>query len=189
MTARGLSKNLIVKEAMGIAEKDGATAVTMATLAKRLAIKPPSLYNHFKSLDEIKKAVAIAALYEFLHWLEEKMVSNVSGKEAIHALSKAYVAFAQEHPGKYDCSFLAPNPLDQEVQTAGEGIVQLTMKTLSDFPLDDVEKVHIVRGLRSLLHGLVDLDRKGGFQLSVNLEESREVIVETYVRGLEKFDL
>ncbi|WP_053216101.1 TetR/AcrR family transcriptional regulator [Guptibacillus hwajinpoensis] len=188
MTARGLSKDLIIKEAMGIAEKDGATAVTMATLARRLAIKPPSLYNHFKSLDEIKKAVAIAALNEFLHWLEESMVSNVSGKEAIHALSKAYVSFAQEHPGKYDCSFLAPNPLDQEVQTAGEGIVQLTMKTLSDFALDEVEKVHMVRGLRSLLHGLVDLERRSGFQLSVNLEESRKVVVETYVSGLEKFD-
>lgn len=173
---------------MGIAEKDGATAVTMATLARRLAIKPPSLYNHFKSLDEIKKAVAITALNEFLHWLEESMVNNVSGKEAIHALSKAYVSFAQEHPGKYDCSFLAPNPLDQEVQTAGEGIVQLTMKTLSDFALDEVEKVHMVRGLRSLLHGLVDLERRSGFQLSVNLEESRKVVVETYVSGLEKFD-
>ncbi|MGB7998642.1 MAG: TetR-like C-terminal domain-containing protein, partial [Anaerobacillus sp.] len=50
--------------------------------------------------------------------------------------------------------------------------------------LKEVDQVHLVRGLRSILHGMVDLHQKNGFQLSVSLEESLKVIVETYILGI-----
>jgi hypothetical protein len=60
----------------------------------------------------------------------------------------------------------------------------LIKEALSVYPFNEEEMIHTVRGLRSLLHGLVDLKRKGGFNLQVDIKELQEMILKTFIKGL-----
>jgi AcrR family transcriptional regulator len=180
----GLNQEIITNKALEIADREGMEAVTMATLAKELTIKPPSLYNHFKGLTEIKQALAIKALKLFYQHLKTASLHTTEGSETIQAIGKAYIEFATQHPGLYEAVLTAADPSSKNVQIAEEAIVDLTKEALSVYPLNEKEMIHSVRGLRSILHGLVELKRKGGFKLQVDLEESQEVILEIFIRGL-----
>jgi hypothetical protein len=46
------------------------------------------------------------------------------------------------------------------------------------------DRLHAVRGLRSLVHGFVSIEADGGFGLALDTDESFSRAVETYVAGL-----
>ncbi|MGG1687248.1 TetR/AcrR family transcriptional regulator [Pseudalkalibacillus sp. NRS-1564] len=179
-----ITKDIVIQEALDIAERESYSKVTMATIARRLSIKSPSLYNHFDGLNDIKNGMAVSALNQFFNWLSEKTEHQTEGRESILALTEAYITFALQHPGLYEATLMAANPLQSDVQEAGEAIVTLTMEAFEPYHLSEMERIHIVRGLRSFLHGMVDLYRKGSFQRPIALEESYRIIVETYLSGL-----
>lgn len=54
-------KEEIIKSALFLASKNGLSNITMSQIAKAVGIQKPSLYNHFKSKEEL-----IDAMYNFL---------------------------------------------------------------------------------------------------------------------------
>lgn len=54
-------KEEIILAALEIASQNGLSGVSMSGIAEKLGIKKPSLYNHFKSKEEI-----ISAMYQYL---------------------------------------------------------------------------------------------------------------------------
>ena len=63
-------KEEIILAALELASRNGLKSISMAQIAEKIGIKAPSLYNHFKSKDEIVKA-----MYSFLR---EKAQQNHS---------------------------------------------------------------------------------------------------------------
>ncbi|MCM3224204.1 TetR/AcrR family transcriptional regulator [Terribacillus saccharophilus] len=170
-----LSKAMIIDTALSLAEQQGYEAVTMANIARSLTIKPPSLYNHFKNLDEIKYAMAEAVQKQ----LYEALKDTEKDAQPLLSLAKAYVHFGSSHPGLYASS------LPGGTGEVSEKLVKLIADGLTAFSLDETEKIHAIRGFRSMLHGFIDLNKHAGFKLDVNLEKSLEQMVGIYVRGLQ----
>ena len=50
-------KEEIIYATLELASKNGLKSVSMSQIAKMIGIKAPSLYNHFKSKDEIINAM------------------------------------------------------------------------------------------------------------------------------------
>ena len=65
-------KEEIILAALELASANGLKSITMAQIAEKVGIKAPSLYNHFKSKDEIVKA-----MYSFLR--EKAQQNRTSG--------------------------------------------------------------------------------------------------------------
>ena len=65
-------KEEIILAALELASGNGLKSVSMAQIAEKVGIKAPSLYNHFKSKDEIVKA-----MYSFLR--EKAQQNRTSG--------------------------------------------------------------------------------------------------------------
>ena len=71
MSRKNLTKEIIVNEAISLINQDGYAKFTLQALSRHLDIKAPSLYNHFKNLDEINvevfkklvKALCAASVY------------------------------------------------------------------------------------------------------------------------------
>lgn len=63
-------KEEIILVTLELAATNGLSNVSMAQIAEKMGIRKPSLYNHFKSKDEI-----IAAMY---HYLREKSKEQLS---------------------------------------------------------------------------------------------------------------
>ncbi len=181
----GLDISTIVEAAGEIADLHGMQEVTLANLAKKLGIRPPSLYNHFDGLPGLRKRLAIHGL-DRLHEVMAEAAIGVSGTEAVLAVSQAYVNFARKHPGIYEATLVAPYPEDVDVQQAGAKIVDLSVRVLNACHLEGEWALHAVRGLRSILHGFSALEQKGGFKMTLDLDESLAIIIKAFLAGMEE---
>ncbi|MBM7662360.1 AcrR family transcriptional regulator [Bacillus mesophilus] len=179
----GLDKVTIIEVAVELANNEGMEAVTLATLAKRLNIRTPSLYNHIEGLDDLRNKLALIGMNRLFHGLKAA-IGNKTGDEAVHAMSIGYVQFSRQNPGLYELTLAAPNPENIEIQQAGKSIVELTIEVLQEYKLERENAIHAVRGLRSLLHGFASLEQKQAFGLPVNLDKSLHLLVNTFLAGL-----
>lgn len=179
----GLELTYILEAAGELADHNGMQEVTLVNLAKKLNIRPPSLYNHFDGLPGLRKMLAIYGIEKLYEELADAAI-GVSGADAVLSLSRAYVNFARQHPGIYEATLMAPDPEDTEVQQAGAKIVDLTVRVLHSFELEGDRALHAVRGLRSILHGFASLEQKGGFKMALDLDESLLMVIRAFLNGL-----
>jgi AcrR family transcriptional regulator len=180
----GLELTTILDAAGEIADQLGINEVTLANLAKKLGIRPPSLYNHFDGLPGLRKKLAIHGINQLYEEIANAAIGE-TGTRAVLAMSKAYVNFARNHPGIYEATLLAPDPGDEEVQKAGAKIVDLSIRVLKIYHLKGERALHTVRGLRSILHGFSALEQKGGFKMNLDLDESLTIIIQGFLKGME----
>ena len=178
-----LDLETVIETAADIADQFGVQEVTLANLAKRLNIRPPSLYNHVDGLPGLRKELAILGLNKLYAELSATAV-GLTGEKAIIQLSKTYINFARKHPGLYEATLLAPDPKDQDVQASGGKIVDLTINVLREYDLEGDSALHAVRGLRSILHGFSSLEQKGGLELALDLDVSLRLIIKAFLAGI-----
>jgi AcrR family transcriptional regulator len=183
VSRRGLDPERVVAAAAGVADAEGLGAVTVARVAAELGIRAPSVYNHVDGLPGLLAGIAAAALRDLAARLREAAVGR-GGPEALVAVARAYRAFAREHPGRYAAVQRAPTTGDPAHEAAAEAVVGVLTGILRAWELQGADAVHAVRGLRSSLHGFVDLERAGGFALDVDLDESFERLVRGFAVGL-----
>ncbi|MCT2537491.1 WHG domain-containing protein [Aquibacillus koreensis] len=181
----GLSKQKVLEAAINIADDEGIEKVTMATIAKKLNIKPPSLYNHISSLSALKTEMALVGIQQLYSSMKANM-EGISGDERVIALSKGYLNFARNHPGLYESTLAAPNAQDKEIYEAANKIVQLAVQTIKHYNFTKEEELHVVRGLRSLLHGFSSLEKANGFGIPIKLNHSFDYIMTTYLKGMKR---
>lgn len=181
-----LDLNTILDTAADMADSNGIDAVTLAELAKKLGIKTPSLYNHFNGMNGLRLHLAVYGI-EKLYELLVKSTIGKSGDEAIHKLAEEYVSFVRKRPGLYDAIILVPDPRDSELQKSGDKIVDLVTRVLSAYNLEYENEIHLVRGLRSLLHGFASLEQKGGFGIPLSTDKSLSIMIDTFISGIHTF--
>ncbi|WP_079913518.1 TetR/AcrR family transcriptional regulator [Paenibacillus sp. 32352] len=180
----GLDLSTILQAAAEMADSQGLDEITLASLAQRLDIKSPSLYNHVNGLPGLRKKLAVYGLEQLLDCMTHAAVGR-SGAAAVHAISEAYISFARSHPGLYDATLRAPEPADMEIQKVGGNIVDLAVRVLHAYDLQGDAAIHAVRGLRSLLHGFASLEQRGGFGLPLDLDVSFRLLIDTFLAGIE----
>ncbi|WP_407270932.1 TetR/AcrR family transcriptional regulator [Radiobacillus sp. PE A8.2] len=179
----GLTADMIVQVAIDIANKEGTHAVTIASVAKQLNVRPPSLYNHISGLTELHRSMTLKGLIQ-LHDTLVNATKDHQREAAITALTKGYMSFARKHKGLYEATLDAPKEKDLEITQASEKIVALVLQTLAYLELNEENALHAVRGLRSILHGFASLEQHGGFGIPLDIDESINYTIQTLLRGL-----
>ncbi|MFE3890319.1 TetR/AcrR family transcriptional regulator [Priestia sp. YIM B13446] len=184
---QGLDFKKVIQTGENLANREGFYAVTIASLAKELNVRPPSLYNHIKGLEELRKELALSGLQQLYHLLKSA-VEHASAEDAVYRLSKAYVSFVRKSPGIYEATAtVAPRIQDEEVQKASDNIVFLVLDVLKPYHLPENEALHAVRSLRSILHGFSYLEQKGGFGMSLSTDETLDFLIRTFALGLHRY--
>ncbi|WP_138494786.1 TetR/AcrR family transcriptional regulator [Paenibacillus pinistramenti] len=181
MPRAGLDENFVLQAAAELADTLGADGVTLAVLAKRLNIRPPSLYNHIQGLPDLRRKLAVYGVDLLYREMKQALESGVSKPEKLQALVEAYLSFAERHPGLYE---LTQRSLGPEVRSAGEPIVQLMLEQLKQMGIYGRSAIHAVRGLRSILHGFVSLSKEEGFGLPYAWKESLDYTLRAFLKGL-----
>src|SRR5258708_1636612 len=93
----GLTRVAVVAAAAAIADREGVEALTLARLAAELQIKPPSLFNHVRGLQALRRELKLLALRELCDALTVASVGK-SRASGIRALAGAYRDFVRKHP-------------------------------------------------------------------------------------------
>lgn len=176
-----INLNTILQAATEIVDMSGVEELTLTSLAQKLEIRSPSLYNHFDGLHGLRRLLSIYGLEQLLTVLMHSAVGR-SGDEAIREMARAYVSFTRSHPGLYEITFLAQQ--DPEMMKVGQEIVDLAIQVLKAYQLENSDVIHMARAFRSILHGFASLEQKGGFGLPLDLDASLEQMIDTFLAGL-----
>jgi AcrR family transcriptional regulator len=179
----GLELQDILQKAAELADEKGIESVTLASVAKALNIRPPSLYNHVDGLKGLRNKLAVYGLNQLYDALTEATIGR-AGDDAVHSLGSAYITFARSHPGLYEFSLHAPDPEEAELREVSKKILSLILMVLREYDLDEEASLHVVRGLRSIIHGFASLLEKEGFKLSLDVDTSFHLLLDTYLAGI-----
>jgi len=183
MPRAGLSRALLVDRAARLADERGWDQLTLAAVADSFGVRLPSLYKHVGSLAELRRDVSVLGARELSDALMASAVGR-SGVPALQAMAGAYRRFAEQHPGRYAASVVAPAPGDAEHAQVGGRIIGVLAAVLAEFGLGGDDTIHAIRALRALLHGFVALEAAGGFAMPQDLDESYRRMVDGFAGSL-----
>lgn len=174
----GISLGDIVEAAAEIADRDGLAAASLSAVAAELAIKTPSLYNHVAGLPGLRRQLALHAAGELGDVIAEAAAGH-EPREAIRSAGIAYREWATEHSGLYESLLPAASPTDDpELYEAMAVPVRTLLAEFEQFGFTADQAIHLIRGLRAMLHGFVDLERQAGFGMPVDLDVSFNVALD-----------
>ncbi|MCZ8344014.1 MAG: TetR-like C-terminal domain-containing protein [Leptospira sp.] len=171
-----VTRDLIVSKALNLVKEEGLSSLTLANVAKKLKIRTPSLYNHIQDLETLKFEIRKESLQLFLEYLQISQQSNGSKKNKIQTVISAYRSFAKEFPHLYELT-LPSTEMDPVLKPIGDSILDLVSQSLGVAKLDE-SSIHKIRILRSVLHGFIDLELRGGFGKSESVEESFLILID-----------
>ena len=186
MFHKGLNQQIVVEEAGKMIEEMGNEKFSMRLLADRLGVKTASLYTHVGSMEELYTQVGLEALKK----QQEYQMEAISGKdrdEAVESLALAYRRFGKEHRELYRFIMSMPEGFAKTLQTAASVIVEPSMKVLSAYNIDEMQRMHWQRVLRGMMHGFISHEENGYFShYPVDIEESYHLAIECILDGLHK---
>jgi AcrR family transcriptional regulator len=81
------------------------SAITLRGVARQAGVTAPSIYSHFENLDAVMAAVVTLAFDRLHSFLEDAKATRHDAVARLHALCRAYVAFAVESPRLYSLLF------------------------------------------------------------------------------------
>lgn len=185
MSAKGLTKEMIVAEAVSCIESTGQPTVSLHELARRLGVKPPSLYNHIKNTKELQHEVFRYAIDRFVE-NQEAATQGKEKDEAMRAFARAYYAFATENRGLYRLIMSIPSEKDDRAKELALPLLKTVVNIFTHYGLKEEAIAHWQRVFRAILHGFISQEDSGYFYYydEVDLQTSREIAVQCFLDGL-----
>lgn len=180
----GLTQDRVIEEAERIADEIGLSRLTLAAVADRFGVRQPSLYKHIEGMDGLQRSISIRAKHELANVLARAAVGRERGN-AITAISHAYRAWAQQHPGRYAAVQRPPAPDDSDDLAASEAAMHILVDVLTAYRLRDEDAIDAIRALRSTLHGFITLEAAGSFALPADIDRSFQRLVQGLITALE----
>lgn len=183
MGRSGLSPEVIVTEAATLVDASGLDRLTLAAVAARFGVAPPSLYKHVDGLGHLRHLLSVRVAREVGESLR-RAATGKSGSDALSAVAHAYRRYARAHPGCYDTLLRAPTPDEADLTAAAQEILSVLLDIIAGYGIDGDEAIDAARYVRSALHGFVSLELVGGFGLPRSLDRSFDQLVSATDRAL-----
>jgi AcrR family transcriptional regulator len=158
---RAQRHQLIIRTARELAEAEGWEAVTTRRLAERVEYSQPVLYSHFAGKEAILRAVAVEGFGELADRLRRARLSSPEPPHALHAVCRAYLEFAADHPALYQAMFTLPTEVKfAHAETPAQLRAGFT-EFVNCFRPDDPRRELLAEVTWSALHGLAALTGSG----------------------------
>jgi AcrR family transcriptional regulator len=168
----GLSTPDVVAAGAALADEAGVSAVTLATLAARLGVKPPALYKHVENLADLQHRIATLAMTELAEVFRDALQGK-AGPDALTALFTAMRRYIERYPGRYTATtgeeFRGP---DDPLLAASARVINSIAAVLSGYGIKAEETDHAIRALRCVIHGFAALQAANAFQWGNDPDES-----------------
>jgi AcrR family transcriptional regulator len=181
----GLTRAQVVAAAAAVADKHGLAEVSLASVAAALGVRTPSLYAHVDGLAGLRRDLAHRASERLAVYLAAAAKGEPNPVAALRTIGRAYRAFAHAHPGLY--AALLPAPLaeaDPEGAAMAAEPVQVIVTVLADLGISPDKHIDLIRTLRAILHGFVDLELRRGFGLADRVDVSFETALDVVIHAL-----
>ena len=154
---RRLDLDAVVDEAAKLCDEVGIEKLSISTLADRLGIRPPSLYNHIKSLDDLYSQLSRRGMREFTLAVEQAVTAD-SGERPAMALAKAPREFARRHPTLFVCATRHFHLPPEEKKQVGWHLMEVTENAIARSDADRRQAEVAQYFMRCLIYGFLFLE-------------------------------
>ncbi len=182
----GLDRNKVVEAAIELVNEKGIHELTIAALASRLKIQPPSLYNHIDGMQDLMDELALANSHLLAQSLSEAAIGK-SGEALFIAAAQAFRDHVKANPGLYMAT-LRSSAFEPEQHPAlkneDDRIVQIGVSIMHSIGLQGEDAIHGLRAFRSIVHGFASLEISGGFGLPEDCDQSFRRMITGLLKGL-----
>ncbi len=178
-----LDEQLVIDTAAVLADRDGFDSVTLTRVAKELGVRQPALYRHVESYLDLVRSLSLRGR-ELLATAMADAAIGVAGDDAVAAVGHAWRSVAADHPGLYTATDRYPCTDDDELVAAVNRIVEVIAMSLASFGLDDENRIHAARTLRSAFHGFTHIELCDGHPDSMDPDETFEHMLELVCAGI-----
>ncbi len=150
---KGLTPAKVLDEAFKIVDAEGADALTMRALARRLGVAPMAIYNHYQDRDAIIDALAERA-FDLPPEAAERVVPirgerRAQWKDRLRTIIGNVQGLAMRHPHVFRLAMTRPNKPGSALRLMSEA-----MAALRESGLSDAQAVMVYHTFIILFHGL-----------------------------------
>lgn len=187
MARAGLDKDIIVGRVAQMANEIGLENITLKMIAKEFGVQTPSLYNHIKSLDDLKKNLMMYGWKQ----LEQQIllsVVGVSGYDALRAMCYAFYEYAMASPGVFKAMLWYNKFEDDETLKTTEGLFSVIFKIMEPLNISKENINHLIRTFRSFLEGYALLVSNEAFGNPISIKDSFDLSVEVLLAGVKTLE-
>jgi AcrR family transcriptional regulator len=180
-----LTREDVINAALYCLETEGEKSLGINRVARELNIKPPSIYNHIKSNDDLRTAVAVEGWKKLYGSLAVTGITSKNPVEGITLLLNTYREFAHNNKSLY--MVISTTSIEQdhpEFLDVSQKLFQLFNHILAGLKLSKDNEIHIIRWLRSMAHGFIILELQGQFEIPVTINDSYDFIIKTAIKVL-----
>lgn len=158
----GNLRQALVQAALEHLERSPAE-LSLRQLARSVGVTVNAAYRHFADKDAVLAAVAAAGFRRFSAEQRSAGAGFADADDALLALGRAYVQFAQDHPALFRLMFGRPQPsrappaeLEEASREAFQGLLGVVAAALR-LPSDDRRALTAAVHAWALVHGLSHL--------------------------------
>lgn len=180
---RTLDETIVIDTAARLADAEGLDATTLTRIAQELGVRQPALYRHVDSYHALLRQLSLRGR-EMLAEAMAGAAIGVAGDDAVAAIGHAWRGVAREHPGMYAATDRYPCAGDPELEAAVDRIVEVIAMALSSFALDEDNRVHAARTLRSAFHGFSHIEMCDGHPLPHDVDDTFQHMIELLCAGI-----
>jgi AcrR family transcriptional regulator len=182
-------RGAIVAAARSLLEEQGLDAVTMASVAARVGVRPPSLYKHVRDRGALIAAVADEAALELGRALDAAVRSapgenadGAAGARVIRA-ALAFRSLAGRSPRSVSLVFAGlGGDLQPSVETAA--IAARPLLEVSAHLAGPDRALVAARALTAFAYGFCAMENAGAFRFGGDVDEAFRAGIEALSRGL-----
>jgi AcrR family transcriptional regulator len=184
MARQRISLDEVTEVALLVVDRDTLDALSLASVAAGLGVRPSALYTYVDGLDALRYAVAVASTFQLTNTIRDAALGQ-AGDQAIAALAHAYRGFAIEYPGRYASTLLPPARRDDTLAKASNGLLDVFARVIATgYGSTGDNTVHAARATRSAIHGFVALEAGQGFDDPTDRDASFDHLVAVIIAGL-----
>ena len=156
-----------VRKAMTLAAgellvKKGYDGVTLAKVGKEVGFTTTNIYRYFGSKDDLIYAAVEESFVDFGERLEQAKQGTPDPLKRIHALGRAYLQFADDHPAAYHLMFVDETDFGERELPGVDKLRYLTeavAEAVDAGRIRDGNPTTVADTLWACLHGVVMLAR------------------------------
>lgn len=187
MARTGLNEDVIVRKALNMANTIGFDKITLKTIADELNIQTPSLYNHIKSIDDLKKQMMLYGWSQ----LEKDVINsaeNKNGYDALRSMCYAFYNFAVNNPGAFNAMLWYNKFDDSEAMTATDKLFSIFFRITDSLNISRKNANHLIRTFRSFLEGFSLLVNNNAFGNPLSIKESFDLSLDILIAGMQSLE-
>ena len=182
---RTVTNEAVLAAAVGITERQGLSNLSIQQLAAELGVKPPSLYNHIKGIDEVKANIAKFAINEMDKVMRDAAI-GYAREEALLRVACAARDFAINRMELYNAMNLYSAVAPNEYRKTMGLHMNILHQILDTYRLNDEVRIPFIHAFRSGLHGFVSLEAVGAFGDNTEINESFKKMIIHLIKMLEE---